>query len=76
MPRHQKPGMVQFALDVTSTAKTRFETLHESLGFSSKAQTFEAILYFVSTKDKIDPAALQRIEQKLDDVLQRFDDLA
>lgn len=68
--------MVQFALDVSEDAKKRFETLHESLGFTSKAQTFEAILYFVSTKDKIDPMALQRIEQKLDDVLQRFDDLA
>ena len=34
--------------------------------FRTKAQTFEAILYFVSTKDKIDPAALQRMEKKID----------
>ena len=32
------------------------------MGLKTKAQTFEAILYFVSTKDKIDPAALQRME--------------
>jgi outer membrane protein assembly factor BamD (BamD/ComL family) len=33
----------------------KFESLHESMGLKTKAQTFEAILYFVSTKDKIDP---------------------
>ncbi len=36
------------------------------MGLKTKAQTFEAILYFVSTKDKIDPAALQRMEKKID----------
>jgi hypothetical protein len=40
--------------------------LHQSMGFRTKAQTFEAILYFVSTKDKIDPAALERMEKKID----------
>ena len=36
------------------------------MGFRTKAQTFEALLYFVSTADKIDPAALQRMEKKID----------
>lgn len=70
MPRHEKPGVVQFALDVSAAAKMRFESLHERFGFTSKAQTFEAILYHVATVDKIDPAALARIEAKLDSVLE------
>ena len=56
-------------------AKLRFETLHESLGFKTKVQTFQAILYFVSTKDKIDPAALQRVEKKIDHSIQLLESL-
>ncbi len=62
MPHQSKPGTVQIAFDISFDAKLRFETLHASLGFKTKTQTFEAMLYFVSTKDKIDPAALERIE--------------
>jgi hypothetical protein len=68
MARQTKPGIVQLGLDVSFEAKLRFESLHASLGFKTKAQTFEAILFYVSTKDKIDPAILERIERKLDSV--------
>ncbi|MGC1481315.1 MAG: hypothetical protein WA771_12465 [Chthoniobacterales bacterium] len=69
MPHQSKTGTVQFALDVAFDAKVRFDTLHASLGFKTKAQTFEAILYFVTTKDKIDPAVMERMESKLDQSL-------
>ncbi|HEU4678364.1 MAG TPA: hypothetical protein VFS35_02510 [Terrimicrobiaceae bacterium] len=62
MAHQSKSGTVQFALDISPDARVRFESLHQSMGLKTKAQTFEAILYFVSTKDKIDPAALQRME--------------
>jgi hypothetical protein len=62
MPRKPQPGIVQFALDVPLDAKMRFESLHATLGFKNKSQTFQAIVYAVSTQDKIDPAALGRIE--------------
>jgi len=75
MPHQSKPGTVQFALDVSSDAKVRFETLHPSLGFKTKAQTFEVILYFVSTKDKIDPAVMERIEAKLDQSISLLESL-
>ncbi len=75
MPRKAKPGTAQFALDVSIEAKLRFATLHESLGFKTKTETFEAILYFVSTKDKIDPHALERIERKLDRVVEKLDEV-
>jgi hypothetical protein len=52
----------------------RFAGLHDALRFRTKAETFEAIVYAVSTKDKIDPAAIERIERKLDRFLERLDD--
>jgi hypothetical protein len=66
MTHQSRSGTVQFALDISPDARLRFESLHQSMGLKTKAQTFEAILYFVSTKDKIDPAALQRMEKKID----------
>ena len=68
-----KPPAVQFHVECTLEAKLRFATLHESLGFKTKSQTFEAILYFVSTKDKIDPAVLSRIEVKLDHMFEALE---
>ena len=46
---------VQFYVDCSAEAKSRFATLHEALGFKTKAATFEAVLFSVSLKDKIDP---------------------
>ena len=66
MAHQSKPGTTQFAFDISLDAKMRFESLHQSMELRTKTQTFEAILYFVSTKDKIDPAALQRMEKKID----------
>ena len=66
MAHQSKPGTTKFAFDISLDAKMRFESLHQSMELRTKTQTFEAILYFVSTKDKIDPAALQRMEKKID----------
>jgi hypothetical protein len=55
-------------------AKLRFAGLHDALGFRTKAETFEAIVYAVPTNDKIDPTAAERIERKLDRFLERLDD--
>ena len=66
MAHQSKSGTVQIALDISPDSKVRFESLHQSMGFRTKAQTFEAILYSVSTKDKIDPAVLERLEKKID----------
>lgn len=75
MPRKTKPGTAQFALDVSIEAKLRFATLHDSLGCKTKSETFEAILYYVSTVDKIDPVIMERVERKLDYIIERLDDL-
>jgi hypothetical protein len=71
MPRRKTPGTAPSSLDISLEAKLRFAGLHDALGFRTKAETFEAIVYAVSTKDKIDPAA---IERKLDRFLVRLDD--
>ena len=74
MPRRKTPGTAPFSLDVSLEAKLRFTGLHDALGFKTKAETFEAIAYAVSARDKIDPAAVERIERKLDRFLERLDD--
>jgi len=71
----KKSKAVQFHVDCSPEAKSRFATLHEAFGFKTKAATFEAILFAVSIKDKIDPQILHRLETKLDGVLERLDDV-
>ena len=53
MPRRTTPGTSAFSLDITNQAKIRFAAMHNALGFKTKTETFEAILYCVSTQDKI-----------------------
>ena len=71
----KKTSAAQFHVDCTPEAKSRFATLHEAFGFKTKAATFEAVLFSVSIKDKIDPQILLRLEAKLDRVFENFDDL-
>lgn len=74
MPYIKKPGVVQFHVDCTTEANSRFIALHEAFGLPSKAATFEAILFAVSLKDKIDPQLLTGMDAKLDRVLERLND--
>ena len=76
MPRHTTPGTSAFSLDITHEAKIRFAAIHNALGFKTKTETFEAILYCVSTQDKIDPHTLERIERKLDNLMEHMEDFA
>ena len=66
---------MQFHVDCTPEAKSRFASLHEAFGFKTKAVTFEAVMFAVSIKDKIDPQILLRLEAKLDWVLEHFDNV-
>jgi len=70
----KKSPAVQFHVDCSPEAKSRFATLHEAFGFKTKAATFEAILFAMSLKDKIDPQILQRIDAKLDRVLESLEE--
>jgi len=68
------PAPFPFALDISAEAKSRFMALHEAFGFKSKTATFEAVLFSMSLKDKIDPQILQRIDAKLDRVLESLEE--
>jgi hypothetical protein len=70
----KKSPTVQFHVDCSPEAKSRFATLHEAFGFKTKAATFEAILFAMSLKDKIDPQILQCIDVKLDRVLESLEE--
>lgn len=76
MLRNSKPGTTRIDLDISVTARMRFALLHEALGFKTKTETFEAIVYAVSTEGKIDPHALDRIERKLDHLAEHLEDFA
>ena len=52
----RKTPAAQFHVDCTPAAKSRFAALHDAFGFKTKAATFEAVLFAVSIKDRIDPA--------------------
>ena len=71
----RKTPAAQFHVDCTPAAKSRFAALHDAFGLKTKAATFEAVLFAVSLKDRIDPQILSRIEAKLDRVLENFDNL-
>jgi hypothetical protein len=71
----KKTLVAQFHVECSAEAKSRFAVLHEAFGFKTKAATFEAVLFAVSIKDKIDPQILLRLESKLDRVLEHFDEL-
>lgn len=76
MPRNAKPGTARIDLDITVQAQQRFAALHNTLGFKTKSETFEAILYAVSTQDTIDPLAIQRIERKLDSFFELMEEVS
>ncbi len=76
MAHQSKPGTTQIALDISYDAKLRFETFHQMMGFRTKAQTLEAIIYVVSTQDKIDPVLLGQMDKKLDTTIQLLQSLS
>lgn len=76
MPRKSKPGSTRLDLDISSEAKLRFAAIHSALGFKTKTETFEAVIYAVSTEGKIDPHSIERIERKLDHLTEHLEDFA
>lgn len=75
MPRKCKPGSARIDLDISVDARNNFLSLHESLGLKTKAETFETILCSVARKHSNEAPVLERIEHKLDRVLELFHDV-
>ena len=73
--RNQTAKTARIDLEISPEAQRLFAEIHKSLGYKTKPETFEAIVYSVSTKDKIDPGIIQRIDAKLDHALEILDSL-
>jgi len=63
-------------LEISVEAQRRFAEIHKVLGYKTKPETFETIVYSASMKGKIDPGFIQRMDTKLDQVLEILDSLA
>lgn len=61
---------------LSDEAYERFHRLHEARGFRSKAETLEALIVAAELDSKIDPTALERIENKLDQTIAFLEELA
>ena len=61
---------------ISDEAYERFHRLHETRGFRTKAETLEALIVAAELDSKIDPAALERIENKLDQTLRFLEELS
>ena len=74
--RKQPTRTARIDLDISVEAQERFDEIHKVLGYKTKPETFEAIIYTAAMKGKIDPGVLQRIDSKLDQALEILDSMA
>ena len=76
MPRLKKPKSARLDLEISSESLRLFANIQRTLGLKSRAETFEAIVFSVSAKDVVHPSVMERIESKIDSVLETLDSLA
>jgi uncharacterized membrane protein YebE (DUF533 family) len=76
MPHHKKPSTRRMEFLLSNEAYERFHRHHEARGFRTKAETLEALIYAAKIDSKIDPAALTRIETKLDQAIAFLEELS
>lgn len=74
MTRNKKSTRIDLAISIQ--AQLRFAAIHKALGYKTKPETFEALVFSISAKDVLDPGALERMENKLDQALETLDSLA
>jgi len=76
MSRIPKIKTARLDLVITAESKRRFDALHKELGFKTKPETFEALVFSISTKDVLRPDVIARLESKLNHALEVLDLLA
>ena len=62
-------------LDITVESQRRFAAIHKALGFKTRTETFESLVFSVSAKDILNPSVMERIETKIDHTLEILDSL-
>lgn len=75
MAHKQTNKTARIDLDITSESQRQFAALHKALGFKTRTETFEALVFSVSVKDLIHPGVIDRIETKLNQTLEILDAL-
>ena len=75
MAHKQNNKTARIDLDITAEAHLRFATIHKALGFKTKTETFEALVFSISAKDVIDPGVMERLEAKIDQALEVIESL-
>lgn len=75
MARSPKTKTARIDLDITVESQQRFDAIHKSLGFKTKPETFEAVVFSISAKDVLRSDVIRRMESKLDQALEIIESL-
>src|SRR4029453_1113631 len=75
MAHKQKNKNAPIDLDIPVEAHQRFAAIHKALGFKTRTETFEAIVFSITAKDVLHPNVMERIETKLDQTLEIIESL-
>jgi len=75
MAHKQTNKTARMDLDITVESQRRFAAIHKALGFKTRTETFEALVFSVSAKDILNPSVMERIETKIDHTLEILDSL-
>jgi hypothetical protein len=73
MPRTAKQGTCRVEFNITPESLHRLDSLKKSMKFKSRDELLDALLYKVFSNQKIDPYIDQRLEQKIDYLIERID---
>jgi len=75
MARRPATGTARIDLEITPEAQARFAAIHKALGFKTKPETFEALVFSISAKDVLRADVIARIESKIDHAMEILDSL-
>jgi hypothetical protein len=75
MAHKQNNKTARIDLDITVESQQRFAAIHKALGFKTRTETFEAIVFSITAKDVLHPNVMERIETKLDQTLEIIESL-
>lgn len=75
MAHNQTKKTARIDLDITVDSQRRFAAIHKALGFRTRTETFEALVFSISAKDILSPNVMERIEIKLDNMIEILDTL-
>lgn len=75
MAHNQNKKTARIDLDITIDSQRRFAAIHKALGFKTRSETFEALVFSTSAKDILSPSVMERIEIKIDNIIEILDTL-